>query len=180
MAQACYSWPLQCMSSVSLASLLEVPKVLLGTTGSTDPELHLCKRSQNYLNEDSLPGAREFWQGSCLVALHPPNPTPAPSQRPSREVALLRDLLGGRQQELCVLVGLTCLANGGLKRIQVTEVEDLSPDRAVRSVVPLLQPHPPHPRRKCAPPNCKCDTPPHSGEPSHSPAPAGCLSVLLL
>lgn len=118
------------MSSGSLASLLQVPKVLLGTTGSTDPELDLCKRSQNYLNEDSPPGAREFWQGSCLVALLP---TPAPSQRPSREVALLRDVLGGRQQELRVLVVLTCLASGGLKRIQVTEVEDLSPGHVARS-----------------------------------------------
>ena len=73
-------------------------------------------------------------RGAVLwLFIPPPTPTPAPSQRPSREVALLRDLLGGRQQELCVLVVLTCLASGGLKRIQVTEVEDLSPGRAVRS-----------------------------------------------
>lgn len=168
------------MSSASLASLLQVPKVLLGTTGSNDPELHLCKRSQNYLNEDSLPGAREFWQGSCLVALHPPpNPHPCPLAEAQQGSGFAQRPPGRTStRTLC-----SCGADlSGKWRVE-KNTGDRGGGFVTRSccpVVPLLQPHPPHPRRKCAPPNCKCDTPPHSGEPSHSPAPAGCLSVLLL
>lgn len=64
---------------VSLASSLNVlwvpgfsPKsikgffFLPGTTLSTDPELHLCKCSPNYLNEGSPPVAREVIRTAVL------------------------------------------------------------------------------------------------------------------
>lgn len=39
---------------------------LPGTTLSTDPELHLCKCSPNYLNEDSPPAARKVIRRAVL------------------------------------------------------------------------------------------------------------------